>query len=95
MTINDKPSIRKMLDMLLEAISYSYAQTDGTYGDLAYPVADKVKYIKEMLLKNDTNRDNEINDYIECLKSRVANPSSINEPMIRLGIQSADEHHYK
>lgn len=90
--MNEKPSIRKMLDMLLEAISYSYAQTDGTYGDLAYPVADKVKYIKEILLENDSNRDNEINDYIECLKSRVANPSSINEHMIRLGIQFADEH---
>lgn len=93
--MNDKPSIRKMLDMLLEAISYSYAQTDGTYGDLAYPVADKVKYIKELLLKSDDNRNKQINDYIECLKSRVANPSSINEHMIRLGIQFADEHPYK
>lgn len=93
--MNDKPSIRKMLDMLLEVISYSYAQTDGTYGDLAYPVADKVKYIKELLLKSDNNRNKQINDYIECLKSRVTNPSSINEHMIRLGIQFADEHPYK
>ena len=61
--MNDKPSIRKMLDMLLEAISYSYAQNDGTYGDIAYPVADKVKYIKEMLLKNDTNSNPNSSSY--------------------------------
>ena len=39
--------------MLLEAIDYSFAQTDGTYDlTLTYPVIDKVKYIKQKLREN-------------------------------------------
>lgn len=45
----EHPDYKKLLDSLLEAISYSYAQTDGTYGDLAYVVSDKVKYINNLL----------------------------------------------
>lgn len=36
--------------MLLEAIDYSFLQTNGDYDkSLTYPVIDKVKYIKEKL----------------------------------------------
>jgi len=37
----------QLLSMLMEAISYSYEMAGGTYGDLAAPVVDKVRYIKK------------------------------------------------
>lgn len=40
-----------MLD-LLDRIQYAYLKTDGTYGDLASVVSDKVKYIEKMLYKS-------------------------------------------
>ena len=40
----------KLLGMLLEAIDYSFLQSNGDYDkSLTYPVIDKVKYIKEKL----------------------------------------------
>lgn len=40
----------KLLGMLLEAIDYSFLQTNGDYDkSLTYPVIDKVRYIKEKL----------------------------------------------
>lgn len=46
-------NIDKLLDMLLEAIDYSFLQTDGSYcNSLTYPVIDKVKYIKKQLNDN-------------------------------------------
>ena len=42
----EKPTIKQMLDMLMEAISYSYGYSlEG----LAYPVQDKYKYIRDVL----------------------------------------------
>ena len=41
-------SDRDMLNLLLEAIDYSFLQTDGTYNKtLTYPVIDKVRFIKK------------------------------------------------
>lgn len=40
-----------MLD-LLDRINYTYLKTDGTYGDLASVVSDKVKYIEKLLWKS-------------------------------------------
>ena len=42
----ERPTIEQMLDMLMEAISYSYGcSLEG----LAYPVQDKYKYIRDVL----------------------------------------------
>ena len=42
----ERPTIKQMLDMLMEAISYSYGcSLEG----LAYPVQDKYKYIRDVL----------------------------------------------
>ena len=42
----ERPTIEQMLDMLMEAISYSYGYSlEG----LAYPVQDKYKYIRGVL----------------------------------------------
>ena len=42
----ERPTIKQMLDMLMEAISYSYGYSlEG----LAYPVKDKYKYIRDVL----------------------------------------------
>ena len=42
----ERPTIEQMLDMLIEAISYSYGYSlEG----LAYPVQDKYKYIRGVL----------------------------------------------
>ena len=42
----ERPTIKQMLDMLMEAISYSYGYSlEG----LAYPVQDKYKYIRDVL----------------------------------------------
>ena len=44
----------KLLRMLLEAIDYSFLQSNGDYDkSLTYPVIDKVKYIKEKLKNNE------------------------------------------
>ena len=41
-----RPTIEQMLDMLMEAIAYSYGYSlEG----LAYPVQDKYKYIRDVL----------------------------------------------
>lgn len=43
-------SDRDMLNLLLEAIDYSFLRTDGTYDKaLTYPVIDKVRFIKKVL----------------------------------------------
>ena len=43
-------SDRDILNLLLEAIDYSFLQTDGTYDKaLTYPVIDKVRFIKKVL----------------------------------------------
>ena len=36
----------KQINLLLDAIDHAYLQLDGSYGDLALEVADKVKYLK-------------------------------------------------
>jgi len=42
---------RDLLMLLLDAIDYSFARTDGTYDrSLSYPVIDKVNYIKKQLM---------------------------------------------
>lgn len=41
-----------LLHLLLDTISYCYYKTDGTYGDLALPVVDKVKYIQKVLYEH-------------------------------------------
>ena len=44
----ERPTIEQMLNMLMEAISYSYGYSlEG----LAYPVQDKYKYIRDVLYK--------------------------------------------
>ena len=49
----DHQQTKELLKMLLEAIDYSFVQTDGTYDlTLTYPVIDKVKYIKQKLREN-------------------------------------------
>ena len=43
-------SDRDMLNLLLEAIDYSFLRIDGTYDKaLTYPVIDKVRFIKKVL----------------------------------------------
>lgn len=45
---------KKLLDLLIEAIDYSFMRPDGDYNlELTYPVIDKVKYIKKSLHTND------------------------------------------
>ena len=47
---------KKLLKLLLDAIDYSFAKTDGTYDmALTYPVIDQVKYIKNILRENPLN----------------------------------------
>ena len=49
----------KLLNMLLEAIDYSFLQTDGSYDTtLTYPVIDKVKYIKRQINDNEVKEVN-------------------------------------
>ena len=44
----------KLLEMLLDAIDYSFLQNDGSYDKtLTYPVIDKIQYIKEQLKNNE------------------------------------------
>lgn len=44
----------KLLEILLEAIDYSFLQSNGDYDkSLTYPVIDKVRYIKEKLKNNE------------------------------------------
>ena len=41
---------RELLDLLIEAIDYSFLQVDGSYNtELTYPVIVKVKYVKQQL----------------------------------------------
>ena len=54
----------KLLEILLEAIDYSFLQTNGDYDkSLTYPVIDKVRYIKEKL-KNKEAKEADLNDEI-------------------------------
>lgn len=39
----------KQLWLLIDSIDHAYLQTDGTYGDLALEVVDKVKYLKDQI----------------------------------------------
>jgi hypothetical protein len=59
----------KLLNMLLEAIDYSFLQTDGSYDKtLTYPVIDKIQYIKEQVKDvevKEVNLEKEINSWIE------------------------------
>ena len=60
----------KLLEILLEAIDYSFLQTNGDYDkSLTYPVIDKVKYIKEKL-KNKEVKEVDLynNGWIDCTK---------------------------
>lgn len=44
------------LELLLEAIDYSFLKTDGTYDEsLTMPVIDKVKWIKRLLIEDARN----------------------------------------
>ena len=58
---------KNYLEMLLEAISYAYYKTDGTYGSLSPVVADKVRYINKQLYKElpKEEYDNSIEDEID------------------------------
>lgn len=42
----------EQINLLLDAIDYAYLKTDGTYGDLAFVVADKVEYLKSLKQSN-------------------------------------------
>ena len=61
----------KLLRMLLEAIDYSFLQTDGSYDKtLTYPVIDKIQYIKEQIKDVETkevNLEEEITSQIRML----------------------------
>ena len=47
---NDDFDYKKMLNMLLDAIDYSFLKTDGSYDNaLTYVVMDKVNFIKKQL----------------------------------------------
>lgn len=51
----------KLLEMLLEAIDYSFLQSNGDYDkSLTYPVIDKVRYIKEKLKNKEVKEVDEI-----------------------------------
>ena len=57
----------KMLNLLLEAIDYSFLQSNGEYDKvLTYPVIDKVNYIKKTLRNQPSlpsNLDEAATDY--------------------------------
>lgn len=62
----------KLLEILLEAIDYSFLQTNGDYDkSLTYPVIDKVRYIKEKLKNKEVKEvdlEKEIETHLkECL----------------------------
>lgn len=38
----------EQINLLLDAIDYAYLKTDGTYGDLALAVVDKVEHLKSL-----------------------------------------------
>ena len=60
----------KILKMLLEAIDYSFLQTDGSYDKtLTYPVIDKIQYIKEQVKDVEAKEvDLYNNGWIDCYK---------------------------
>ena len=58
----------KLLGMLLDAIDYSFLQSNGDYDkSLTYPVIDKVRYIKEKL-KNKEVKEVDLEKEIELIK---------------------------
>ena len=57
MLIDEYEAAKELIDLLLDSIDHAYLQTDGTYGDLAYEVADKVEFIKKLRYANRTIRD--------------------------------------
>lgn len=51
-------SEREILKLLIEAIDYSFMQTDGNYNKaLTYPVIDKVLWVKKQLANCNTIDD--------------------------------------
>lgn len=38
----------EQINLLLDAIDHAYLQVDGSYGDLALEVVDKVEYLKSL-----------------------------------------------
>lgn len=50
MNKKQKHTDRELLEMLVEAIDYSFLKTNGEYDkSLTYPVIDKVRYIKKQI----------------------------------------------
>ena len=50
---------QELLNLLIEAIDYSFLKTDGSYNkDLSMPVIDKVKYIKERAVRERAYKKN-------------------------------------
>lgn len=80
----------KLLKMLLEAIDYSFLQTDGSYDKtLTYPVIDKIKYIKEQV--KEVNLEKEItrvskNEYFDFTDWK-----SIARHFFELGLKAKDK----
>ena len=62
----------KLLGMLLEAIDYSFLQTDGSYDKtLTYPVIDKVQYIKEQVKNMKVKEVDLEKEYLEEIYSHL------------------------
>ena len=49
---------KEKLEMLIEAIDYSFLNTQGEYDkELTYPVIDKVKFIKKSMQEEPVSED--------------------------------------
>lgn len=42
----------KQMWLLIDAIDYAYLQTDGSYGDLSPVVSDKIRFLKETMMRD-------------------------------------------
>ena len=64
----------KLLEMLLDAIDYSFLQNDGSYDKtLTYPVIDKIQYIRKQLKNNEPiceDLEEEIKRYLHKIYDR-------------------------
>lgn len=84
----------KLLEMLLEAIDYSFLQTNGDYDkSLTYPVIDKVRYIKEKLKNKEVkevNLEKEVHKFIdkEELHLRLWDVDRIAKHFFELGLKA-------
>ena len=84
----------KLLGMLLEAIDYSFLQTNGDYDkSLTYPVIDKVRYIKEKLKNKEVkevNLEKEVHKFIdkEELHLRLWDVDRIAKHFFGLGLKA-------